>query len=173
LRTAMGDLIILTGEIGAGKSTWCQALCQAAKKKEYQVCGVISPARFADGEKTGIELLDLTSGERRVLAEKRAVSSKGQQTRHETRHWRFIASTLTWGEACLNALLQASHKPCDLLIIDEMGPLEFEHQQGWLSGLRLVDSRNYRLACVSIRPALLQAARLHWSWGQVVRLTSI
>jgi len=49
-----------------------------------------------------------------------------------------------------------------LLIVDELGPLEFIHAKGWLSGLVALDSFRYRLALVVIRPELMEAAQTRW-----------
>jgi nucleoside-triphosphatase THEP1 len=140
-------------------------------------CGLLSPAVYIGGEKTGIDLVDIGSGERRSLAVKRPTDQAARSRQAAspklflTLGWLFDAETLAWGESRLQAVLKSSNLlPIDLLIIDEIGPLEFERNQGWVSGLRLVDQRNYRLACITIRPALLLAARKRWPWGQVVQL---
>ena len=191
-----GELILLAAASGGGKTGWCQELWQAARAMGLNPCGLLSPAVYIGGEKTGIDLVDIGSGERRSLAVKRptdqaarsrqaAPLASGQRDGAQaarsrqaagpnlflTLGWLFDAETLAWGESRLQAMLKSSNLlPIDLLIIDEIGPLEFERNQGWVSGLRLVDQRNYRLACITIRPALLLAARKRWPWGQVVQL---
>ncbi len=49
--------------------------------------------------------------------------------------------------------------PCDLLVIDELGPLEFNLKVGWLSALDVVKTGQFSLALVVIRPELLEPAR--------------
>ncbi len=48
-----------------------------------------------------------------------------------------------------------SATPCDLLIVDELGPLEFERNEGWPAGLAAIDSAAYKVGVVVIRPELL------------------
>lgn len=72
---------------------------------------------------------------------------------------------LAWAEGFLSALPGG-----DLIILDELGPLEFEQNRGLVSGLGLIDSRRYRLSCAVIRPELVGAALSRWPWGEVVDL---
>jgi hypothetical protein len=60
--------------------------------------------------------------------------------------------------------------PCDLLIVDELGPLEFDKGQGWLEGFRAVDSGRYRAALLTIRPSLLDRALQRWGKAEVIDL---
>ena len=61
---------------------------------------------------------------------------------------------MDWGNRVL-----ASSLPCDLLLIDELGPLEFNLGLGWVSALDLIQSGQYRQALVVIRPELLAKAQ--------------
>lgn len=62
--------------------------------------------------------------------------------------------------------LLASAEPCDLLILDEMGPLEVTAGLGLTNAFALIEALCYRLACVGIRPALLPVALARWPWAQ-------
>ncbi|MGB4675600.1 MAG: nucleoside-triphosphatase, partial [Aggregatilineales bacterium] len=64
---------LVTGDSGAGKTTWCRSLVEAARQRGLRVAGLLSPPVFEQGVKTGIDLLDLTTGERRRLAARRPV----------------------------------------------------------------------------------------------------
>jgi len=48
------------------------------------------------------------------------------------------------------------------LVVDELGPLEFLMGKGWQVAFELLDQRNYRLALVTVRESLRQAARQRW-----------
>ncbi|MBV2193943.1 MAG: hypothetical protein KUL81_11460, partial [Azonexus sp.] len=63
-----GQLVLLSGERGAGKTAWCRSLAGLAQG--MTVAGLASPAVFCDGRKTAIDLLDLSRGETRRLAER-------------------------------------------------------------------------------------------------------
>ncbi|MEW6717362.1 MAG: nucleoside-triphosphatase [Chloroflexota bacterium] len=158
-----GRLIIVTGPSGSGKTHWCLALADYARSLGVDVGGLVSPAVQEAGLKTGIELLDLRSGARRRLAVRRAESVTGPITED----WHFDNEALRWG----NAVLVRSKK-CQLLILDELGPLELLQGVGLTVGLRLVSARRYRLACVVVRLSLLSKAQALWPWEQTFHIPS-
>ena len=83
-----------------------------------------------------------------------------------TDHWAFIPESLDWG----NEILGSKHTPCDLLIIDELGPIELERGQGWQNGLSAIASGKYRVAAVVIRPELISTAIHLWPEAQVLHI---
>lgn len=150
-----GTLALLTGGRGAGKTRWCEALARAGRDAGPSVAGLVSPPVLAGGEKTGIDILDVASGERRRLAERARADLPGT----EGLGWRFDPEALAFG----NTLL-ARVGDCDLLLVDELGPLEFGRGSGLTVAFALLDARRYRLAVVVVRPALVAAARARWPW---------
>lgn len=156
-----GELWIISGEIGQGKTRWCEHLIQLAREAAWQVSGVLSPGIFQNGYKVAIEALDLRSGERRLLARRRQADEAGLI---HTREWQFKTDTVEWG----NTLFQQA-VPCDLLVVDEVGPLELEQGRGWSAALPAIESRAYRLALVVIRPTLLSVAE-KWQPQAVIKV---
>ena len=108
-----------------------------------RVRGVLSPARFVNGKKTGIYALDLGSDERRLMASLFAAEVGGVQTGC----WSFDADVLAWQNDCLSTAA-----PADLIIIDELGPMEFEGQKGLQSAFDVLKGGRYHMALVIIRP---------------------
>jgi hypothetical protein len=115
--------------------------------------GVLSPAVFAQGAKIGIDAIDRRTDERRRLADRFDPSHHGPSTQR----WSFHADAIDWGNTVLR-----SAAPCDVLIVDELGTLEFDRGEGWLAGLAALDAGAYRLGVVVIRPELLDVARRRW-----------
>jgi hypothetical protein len=148
-----GGLVLVTGPSGAGKSALCRALIVAARRAGRDVAGLLCPAAFAGGGKIGIEVLDLRSGELRRLARRRTAADDETTSRR----WIFDEAVLAWGNDRL-----AAATPCDLLVVDELGPLELEEGRGWSAGLAAVDSGAYATALVVVRPGLLARARARW-----------
>jgi nucleoside-triphosphatase THEP1 len=155
------QLLLVSAPSGAGKTRWCQQLVDEARRHDVQIVGLLSPAVFEDGRKTRIDLMDASTGERRPLAARRESCGNGL----EVGCWLFDPAILQWG----NDLL-ASLPPCQVLLIDELGPLEFERQLGLVNAFDLLDARRYRLACVALRPTLLPSALQRWDWAQVLPL---
>ncbi len=156
-----GELWIITGEIGAGKTRWCRMFLELAQKAGWDAAGVISPAVFENGQKVAIDALDVRSGERRRLAARRQTEDPAQV---HTREWRFEADTIEWGNTVFRQAV-----PCDLLMVDEVGPLELLQGEGWSAALEAINSRAYRLAVVVVRPSLLSIAE-RWQPQAVITL---
>ena len=156
-----GEIILLTGSLSSGKTSFCLDLAQLAKKKGLDVAGIISPAVFTESQKTAIDALDLRLWERKRLADLRT----SEKVDLGTKRWSFHPSAVQWGNQVI-----ADAVPCDLLIIDELGPLEFDRSEGWVEGFSAVESREYQLAVVVIRPSLLNSAREGWDISREINL---
>jgi nucleoside-triphosphatase THEP1 len=161
-------LFIITGPIGAGKTSWCLQLIREAQASGLLPCGLVSPAVFEAGAKTGIDLVDVSSGERRRLAVRRAAQETEAPAGLATQSWRFDESVVTWGNQALSQLQNPR-----LLILDELGPLELLEQAGLVAGLKVIDSRHYDLACVVIRPSLLPTALKRWPWAETLSIPTL
>ena len=147
------QILLITGDSGAGKTTWCAGLIDAARAAGLTIGGLLCPAVFNDGAKTGIDMQNLLTGETRRLAQRRTPQSTGVMTIH----WQFDESTLAWGNAVLRDL-----PPVDALIIDELGPLELLRNEGLLEAVAALDRGAFRVACVIVRLGLVEAARARW-----------
>ena len=147
------NLILLTGARESGKTSLLIQVLEKCHEGGIDAAGVISPAVFINGDKTGIDLLDVRSGERRTLAELRKTDSSGIMTDR----WAFDGQTLEWGNHILGSAI-----PCDLLLIDELGPIELDKGLGLQNGISALNSGDYRAAVVVIRPELIQKALRLW-----------
>jgi nucleoside-triphosphatase len=162
-------LILITGPRGVGKTSWCQEMIRDARQRSLSIGGLVSPAVFVAGEKTGIDLLDISTGQRRRLAEHRPAASAGQDEGPgviATEAWVFRRETLEWGNATLACLGNV-----DILLLDELGPLEFQRGKGLQAGLARLDTHQDRLAMAVVRPELLSLAIERWPWAQVYSLS--
>jgi nucleoside-triphosphatase len=160
----MASLFIVTGDRGAGKTTFCRYLVELARDAGRQAAGILSLPVFANEQKFAIEAQDLRTGQSRRLAIRQET---GQQptTGPHTPGWRFDPVVLSWG----NTVLQAAC-PCELFIVDELGPLEFERGEGWLAGLSALDTGIYRWGLATIRPELLAAGQKRWPMAEVISI---
>ena len=158
-------LVLLTGASGTGKTTWCTGLVELAHARRLTPTGIISPAVFESGIKTGIDLLDIQSGERRRLATRREPDGSPGAPIRSTLNWQFNEDTLAWGNHLLESLPE-SH----ILILDELGPLEFLENAGLVNGLKLIDQQQHNLACVPVRPNLLATAQERWPWATILHI---
>ncbi|MCC6803281.1 MAG: hypothetical protein IT319_10375 [Anaerolineae bacterium] len=143
----MKQIAVLTGNMGSGKTTVCLKFAAYALRKRFDCAGVICPARYDGTRKVGIDLLDVRTQERRPLAE-----ADDQPAPLRTGRYRFDTAAMAWGAACLESAC-----PCDVLFVDELGPLELTRGKGWVNALAVLRDAPYRLAVVVVRPSLVDA----------------
>ncbi len=156
----MGKIVLLTGERKIGKTNLCQRVVEEAQQRGFSCTGVLSPALFDGKEKVGISLVDVASGEERPLASADDVSHGVRWGRYS-----FVPSSLAWAGDLL-----AKATPCDLLVVDELGPLELELGQGLVRALDVLVQGGFSLALVVVRPALLDEVRLRLKGKRPVTL---
>ncbi len=139
------SIVILTGESGSGKTSVCAQVAALARARGLKVAGVLTLPRVADGYKVGLDVKDIRSGECRPLAER-----VGATDGPATPGWHFHNDGIAWGTKVLR-----DATPCDVLVIDELGPLELVQGKGWTISLDLLRASRFRLALVVVRSSLL------------------
>jgi nucleoside-triphosphatase THEP1 len=142
---AKGRVLIVSGISGSGKTMLCEFAAALAQARGWHTAGILTPGRWCNGQKTLIDMQDLRSGQRGILAD---LNTEPQQS--GGRRWHLRHESVNWGTAILNHAT-----PCDLLVIDELGPLELIDGGGWRNGLDVLRSGSYQLALAVVRPTLL------------------
>jgi nucleoside-triphosphatase THEP1 len=161
----MSERVIISGDIDSGKTSLCGLLASEFKQHGWDVAGIITFGIFKAQEKVAFQATDLRSGESRRLAELKnpLPTNKGPLTKR----WAFNARSLDWA----NSILEQS-TPCQVLFVDELGPLEFDMGQGLLAGVEAINGGNYCYALIVVRQPLLDRALEHWPDSQVVQVGS-
>lgn len=121
---------LVSGEIGAGKTTICQKVVDSARTRGFTCGGLLTPALIEHGRKVGIGGVDLLSGERRVMA--RIDRDLGGP---RVGCYYFAADAFPWANA---VIASAVNSGCDLLVVDEIGPLELVQGRGLAPALDLL-----------------------------------
>lgn len=155
--------VIVTGEVGSGKTQACAASAVRLRGIGWEIAGVLSPGVWEGDQKVAIDAQDLRSGEARRLAERDRLGHDVQGP--ATAGWRFYAETIAWCNSLLSGAID-----CDLLVVDELGPLEFESGEGLVQGMQAFDDGRFRLGLVVVRPRFLRAAQRRWPTTQVLTL---
>lgn len=161
---ARGHLKIVSGPPGSGKTSYCLSRVDRARAAGQDVAGIVSVAEPAVGERRQILALDLRSSERRPLAD--LEPPVGRPVVRSGRWW-FHCGTVTWANRVLR-----DAGPCDLLVVDEIGPLELRYGLGLVDALPILHRRAYGEAIVTVRPSLAAALSERWPWAEVLRLDS-
>ena len=151
---------MLTGEREVGKTYLCERVVEVARRRGFSCAGVLAPALFERQEKVGISLVDVASGEERFLASADDIPQGVRWGRY-----RFVSSSLAWGGDLLARAI-----PCDLLVVDELGPLELERGNGLVKAMDVLVQGGFSLALVVVRPALLNEVTARLKGRQPVTL---
>ena len=153
-------LYVLSGLSGSGKTSLCSDIASQACDAGMSVGGFLSPAIFEGDQKVGIDQIDVSTGEKRRLGWR--VAKDRERT---VGCWLLDDDVLAWVNQLVTKLSDE-----DLIIIDELGPLELVAGGGYQESVRLLDEERYRLALVVIRPTLLNVAQARWPHLQIATL---
>ncbi len=140
-----GAYYVLTGERGSGKTLICTDLAAEGRARNLDVAGILT-APSGRGLHAPRQVIDIRSGASRQFG------SPGEAGVDPlTPGWEVDGGVFAWAT---NVLLAAT--PCDLLIVDEVGPLELLGGRGWVSALDILLKGDFGAALVVCRPSLLK-----------------
>lgn len=154
-------LILLTGAKGSGKTSFCQDVVARARQRGITIAGFLCPATFENGVKTGFFMIDIATNARIPFGKR--TSKEAEST---VGHWDMDQQALQWADQNTQDLSNV-----DLMIIDEIGPLELEHGAGFQKTLRRLDAANYKTALVVVRPSLIPIAIQRWPNASVINIS--
>jgi nucleoside-triphosphatase THEP1 len=155
--------IAISGLKGSGKTSFLFTLVDALNDEGLSVSGVLCPATFDGNKKVAIEMVNIATGERRILA-RLAVE---EPTDLQFGDWAFLQETIDWGNTCLSEI-----ESTDVLILDEVGPLELEQGQGVQAGMDMMTRGRYHVGIMSVRPKCLQKLTAFFPKAKVYTLVS-
>jgi nucleoside-triphosphatase THEP1 len=153
------QIFIISGDVRTGKTLLISNLLNELSKLGLKATGVYSPARFENGEKTGIYAVDISSG----LKELMAIHQPGWDLANPNREWKMDPEVLKWGDKVIQYSV-----PTTVLIIDELGFLEFEKNTGWISAFDILEDGDYKIAIVVVRAGLLKLALAKWENARII-----
>jgi len=115
--------VLLTGQRQVGKTTVCRQVAELARGLGYDPAGVLTPVVLdKDGFPAARHAMMVADGQQQLLAQANCELGGPRTGRYS-----FDADVFSWVIARLQGALSQG---CDLLIIDEIGPLELEQSRG-------------------------------------------
>jgi len=155
-----------------GKTTVCQTVAELARRRGYRPGGVITPTLYDPyGTKVGFEAVDVGSGEGWPLARTDQelggprVGPYSFDPAALDRALEVLRRAATAGTDATKRRNKAAQQcravPCDLLMVDEIGPLELEQDKGFAPILDLLPVEGPIHTLIVVRPALLDPLLLH------------
>ena len=137
-------IVLLTGERQIGKSTVCRKLVANLRNAEYKVSGLLT-------RRTGEHDLEVT--------ELHTSHVYPLTLPFDSRTDRLLGNFIFSPEAIRRSTAAlATSFPAQVFFLDELGPLELQHHQGWVNVIELLAEQDYSIAFVVVRPTLLMAA---------------
>jgi len=139
--------VLLTGKRQVGKTTVCKQVAELARGLGYDPAGVLTPIVLdEEGFPVTRHALMVSGGEQRLLAR-----ADGELGGPRTSRYSFDADVFSWVIARLRGAISQG---CDLLIVDEIGPLELEQGKGLAPLLSDLSAGRHPRLLLVVRPEL-------------------
>jgi len=138
------------GEPGSGKTNWCREYIDNRRKRGATVGGILCPAIEQQGQRVGSNALDLLTGQAVPFAR----LSDHSPFKAGEKIGDYIISREGISFAC-GAIEQAVENRCDLIVIDEVGPMELDGK-GLISAVELALASAVKVLIV-VRSSLKEA----------------
>ncbi len=148
------NVIIITGNIGQGKTTLLINIVNFFRQHKIRVGGIVSPVVIENNQSIGYDLIDISTGNKIVLS-RTTVSEK----MINVGKFYFNEEGITCGK---KALSLETLKEAELIVIDEIGFMELENQ-GWASSLNNILNNFDKPIIIVVRNYLVEKVTEHWA----------
>jgi molybdopterin-guanine dinucleotide biosynthesis protein A len=149
--------LLITGESGSGKTSWCREYIDRRRKSGSTVGGILSPAIEKQGQRIGSNALDLLTGQEVPFAR----LSRHNSFKEGDKVGDYTISRDGILFAC-DAIERALESRCDLVVIDEVGPLELQGK-GLMPAVELALASSTINVLIVVRSSLREALQKHFS----------
>lgn len=151
-------IVIITGEIHEGKTTFVQKIVNNLIAKKFRIGGFLSLSVNENNERAGFNLYDIESGDLTELCTNNKDDSKLHMGRYFFNHDAILKGTSILGSENISD----KH----LIVIDEIGPLEL-NGQGWSSAIENI-TRNFNIPMLWVaRKGILNKIIKRWNTGDI------
>lgn len=140
-------VFIVTGGIGEGKTAWLAKLAGLLKEKGVNVGGILALRIMEEGKTTGYDITNIRTGERTPFLRHTGDATMGVE--------RFTMDE-TGYRAGQKALDASENRHVDLIIVDEIGPLELRGQ-GWSDSISGLLHETRSILILAVRKNLTEA----------------
>ncbi len=151
-------ILIISGPIRSGKTTYTGQVAEALKSGNIAVGGIVSPRIMESDETTGYDISDLRTGHREPF-----LRLKNDTTVSSIGRFEILDAGLYAGTDALT--VQPDAEP-DVVIIDEIGRLELEGK-GWAGSLETLLSGTACHLVLAIRDTFTEEVIRHWKLRNV------
>lgn len=150
----LSRVYIITGEQGAGKTSFLSAFVELLKNNEITLGGILARGEWENDKRTKFLMEDLSSGHLMPLA-----SLEKCKNWYSLGRFFFNPASVSYG----NALMQSDEiQENDIIILDEIGPFELQGEV-WANGLRKIRNTYSGILIISVRQTLVREVCRHWN----------
>jgi nucleoside-triphosphatase THEP1 len=150
----LNKIFIITGDRASGKTSLLTALTEEFRRRQRSVGGILSPVVRMDSMRIGYDVINIQNGERAPLCR-----NEPDGTGIKIGEWIFRNDGIQFGQTALDP---SSLITCDLVIIDEVGPLELDNKVWATSIDQLIRSSTCPIILV-VREHLIERVQDRWS----------
>lgn len=152
-------IFILTGRTNQGKTSFTRQLIEELQKEALTVRGFVTLGNTNDSSRNAYNIKDILSGKETALC--------STQTDAQKPHYgRFYFEESGIEKGC-DTIAQTLTHPTDLLVIDELGPMEI-NDRGWAPAIEKVVENNACAQFWVVREKLVKPLMRKWNVGDVV-----
>ena len=137
-------IFLVTGAIGEGKTAWLARLTGLLKERGIRTGGILALRIMEEGKTTGYDISNIRTGERTPFLRQTGEATTGVE--------RFTMDEAGY-RAGLRALGPSANRTVDVVIIDEVGPLELR-DQGWSDSIRGLMHETGTVLIIAVRKSL-------------------
>lgn len=152
------DVFILSGDVDGGKTDMAGRIVDQLIKSGWNIRGLLSTKKEDDPEKDGYFIKDITSGKKSLLCSQNIALGN-----IKTGRFYFSEEGLTFGR---KILMQSLEKPTDLVVVDELGPLEL-NDKGWTPAIEQLLTKSKTPHLWIVREKLVNIIMRKWHIGDV------
>lgn len=160
------SIFLITGPVQGGKTTYLSELTGLLKKRGLTLGGFLCPGRFDSGERSGFNLKNIVTGTELPMA-----SNLDTDEWIKFRRFWFNPDTFKQGMKWIES---SQVQESDVVVIDEVGPMELEGS-GWSELLKTLVISPIPVQLWSVRENLLEEVMQQWdiSTEQLIRIDKL
>lgn len=152
------EIIIITGDVHQGKSTFTGNIIKNLKDRKVQIAGFLSVGVNKNGVRYGFELFDIQTSRQVELCTKEI-----NKEWFSFGHYYFNPDGIRFGEEILS---EENISGKQLIIIDEVGPIELNNK-GWSGSIETLTNKYQIPQLWIVRKSLVRKIARKWNVGNV------
>ncbi len=147
------NVIIITGQIGSGKTTLITEIAAQLKQNGIRMGGIIAPAVYENGIKKGYNLIDVATERQMQLSQTDEIEGVARVGKYF-----FIPEAIAFG---FDSLSVARNLDSQIVLIDEIGAWELQGQ-GWATSLNELIINCDMPLIITVRKGFLELVIDNW-----------